>query len=428
MTPMYISNLVALLKPAAALAVITIASAFAMAQLPSKPHQPTAAAATTTTSAAPQRMTIRLVGPDGKPVAGAIVGNHVLWSEDKLPKLKVNFWGPTKEIVSDDQGRVSVIRSARDKSPLPMDDEPYLFSQLQRAVIYAITPDHRLVGVKELNELDAPTEVEIRMEPTSRVAGSLTVPDMVRKDPHFLVASSVRMRDANHDSDEFFICNGKESRFELLLPSGTYSVSSSASYGDARNTDIDGQTLTIHPGQPDVKLQIELRTSWQQLHLFDRPAPELAQIKEWKNGGPVKLADLRGKVVLLDFWSFGCGPCVADMPALMELHDRYKDKGLVIIAIHDNSAQSIAEMEQHLQKPRKTLWNGRDLPFLVALDGGETTEVAGTGGISTGATFAAYGVVPLGTKILIDRHGNVIAMAVAPSDAERLVIEALNEK
>ena len=179
MTPTYVSNLVALLKLPAALAIITIASAIALAQLPPEPHQATAAPKTTSAPAVPQTITIRIVGPDGKPMAGTIVGNHALWSEDKSPKLKVNFWGPTKEIVSDDQGRVSVNRSAKDKSPFPMDDEPYLFSQLQRAIIYAITPDHRLVGVKELSKSDAPTEVEIRMEATCRVVGSLTVPEMV---------------------------------------------------------------------------------------------------------------------------------------------------------------------------------------------------------------------------------------------------------
>ena len=72
----------------------------------------------------------------------------------------------------------------------------------------------------------------------------------------------------------------------------------------------------------------------------------------------MKLAELRGKVVLLDFWSFGCGPCVADMPALMELHDRYKDKGLVIVAIHDNSAKSITEMDERVQKARASIWKG----------------------------------------------------------------------
>ena len=43
---------------------------------------------------------------------------------------------------------------------------------------------------------------------------------------------------------------------------------------------------------------------------------------------------LRGQVVLLDFWGYWCGVCVHEMPALMKLHDEFKDKGLVIIGVH----------------------------------------------------------------------------------------------
>ena len=142
--------------------------------------------------------------------------------------------------------------------------------------------------------------------------------------------------------------------------------------------------------------------------LVGRPAPELHQIKGWKNGGPVTLAELRGKVVILDFWGYWCGPCIASMPKLMELHEKYAKRGLVIIAIHDDSVGSIEEMDARLRSARINQWGGRDLPFLVALDGGGQTRIAGTDKTTRGATTAAYGVTAFPTSVLIDRNGSII--------------------
>jgi thiol-disulfide isomerase/thioredoxin len=66
------------------------------------------------------------------------------------------------------------------------------------------------------------------------------------------------------------------------------------------------------------------------------PAPELTNTV-WLNtpgNQPLRLADLRGKVVALEFWTFGCINCQHTMPSLKEWHDRYADQGLVIIGDH----------------------------------------------------------------------------------------------
>lgn len=56
-------------------------------------------------------------------------------------------------------------------------------------------------------------------------------------------------------------------------------------------------------------------------------------------GNPFKLAELRGKVVLLDFWAKWCAPCVAELPNIRKLHDRYAESGLVVVGISfDRSA------------------------------------------------------------------------------------------
>lgn len=51
------------------------------------------------------------------------------------------------------------------------------------------------------------------------------------------------------------------------------------------------------------------------------------------NGKPVNVNDLKGKVVLLDFWAVWCGPCIATFPHLREWNETYKDKGLEIVGV-----------------------------------------------------------------------------------------------
>lgn len=50
-------------------------------------------------------------------------------------------------------------------------------------------------------------------------------------------------------------------------------------------------------------------------------------------GGRARLSDYRGKVVLLNFWSIGCPPCVAETPDFVDLYRNYRERGLVILGV-----------------------------------------------------------------------------------------------
>lgn len=64
------------------------------------------------------------------------------------------------------------------------------------------------------------------------------------------------------------------------------------------------------------------------------PAPDIEGISHWLNGEPVTLSELRGNVVLVDFWTYTCVNCLRTIPQLRIWHDRYTDDGLRIIGIH----------------------------------------------------------------------------------------------
>jgi thiol-disulfide isomerase/thioredoxin len=64
------------------------------------------------------------------------------------------------------------------------------------------------------------------------------------------------------------------------------------------------------------------------------PAPNFVGIKAWLNSAPLNIAELRGKVVLVDFWTYGCYNCVNTLPHVTRLYDTYKDKGLVVVGVH----------------------------------------------------------------------------------------------
>jgi cytochrome c biogenesis protein CcdA/thiol-disulfide isomerase/thioredoxin len=63
-------------------------------------------------------------------------------------------------------------------------------------------------------------------------------------------------------------------------------------------------------------------------------APDLAGAVEWLNSPPLTAQDLKGKVVLVDFWTYSCINCLRTLPYLRAWAEKYKDQGLVVIGVH----------------------------------------------------------------------------------------------
>ncbi len=193
---------------------------------------------------------------------------------------------------------------------------------------------------------------------------------------------------------------GPEVTLDLLCPAGCDLILHIEPEGLAlRKYQKDREIAPLKPGQVLDIGSIELHAT-SGFRAFGKPATEL-HVSEWVKGEPVTLAELKGKVVLLDFWGLWCGPCRKAMPKLVELHEKYARDGLEIIALHDASqskASLLGENRQYLDLS--------DIPFRVAIDAapheGPEAQLVGQG-----KTIEAYGVTGFPTLLLIDKDGQV---------------------
>lgn len=66
----------------------------------------------------------------------------------------------------------------------------------------------------------------------------------------------------------------------------------------------------------------------------ERAMPEIVGISAWINSPPLTRADLKGKVVLVDFWTHRCINCIRTLPHLVRWHDAYKGRGFLVLGVH----------------------------------------------------------------------------------------------
>ena len=70
------------------------------------------------------------------------------------------------------------------------------------------------------------------------------------------------------------------------------------------------------------------------LNVVPYTAPELLGLQDWINSEPLTLESLKGKVVLIDFWTYSCINCERTLPYVQAWYDNYKDDGFVVLGIH----------------------------------------------------------------------------------------------
>jgi peroxiredoxin len=87
------------------------------------------------------------------------------------------------------------------------------------------------------------------------------------------------------------------------------------------------------------------------------------------NGGDVRLADFKGKVILLNYWATWCGPCKVEIPDLIALQDRYKDQGFVVLGVSQDDDPETLRAFAGTYKMNYPVLVGRDAPDLLDAQG-----------------------------------------------------------
>jgi thiol-disulfide isomerase/thioredoxin len=146
------------------------------------------------------------------------------------------------------------------------------------------------------------------------------------------------------------------------------------------------------------------------------------QVEAWVNGTPLTDADLKGKVVLLDFWAVWCGPCVATFPHLREWHEKYSDKGLVIIGLTRYYNYAWDEESGRASRSQEKLTEEAEQEMLVEF--AEHHQLHHRFGLQKEGTLSDfYGVTGIPQAVLIDQSGKIRLIKVGSGDANAKAID-----
>jgi cytochrome c biogenesis protein CcmG, thiol:disulfide interchange protein DsbE len=127
---------------------------------------------------------------------------------------------------------------------------------------------------------------------------------------------------------------------------------------------------------------------------------------ETLDGERVTLSDLRGKVVLLNFWATWCPPCRAEMPAFQETYIEYEDEDFVILAVNATTQDSLEDITAFIAE------YGLSFPIVLDIEG-EANRL--------------YQVQSLPTSFFIDEEGIISEVVIGGPIAEALIRSRIEE-
>jgi thiol-disulfide isomerase/thioredoxin len=220
------------------------------------------------------------------------------------------------------------------------------------------------------------------LEELRRISLDLQAPDYYRAETTKLV--------------NLLVDGGRKAEAVKLINDSLVSVSEGVKNSDLRGVIKD----YLKDKQRHLRVQGEL-------------APDLI-IAKWIDQQPVRLADLRGKVVLLDFWAFWCPPCLDSFPDLNTWHEDYKDKGLVVIGV----------TKFYGHAGGMDVDENAELVFLKRFKAGYRLQY-GVAVAEKDYNHKNYGVESIPTTVLIDRRGVVRFMETGSGGNEDEIAAAI---
>jgi len=171
-----------------------------------------------------------------------------------------------------------------------------------------------------------------------------------------------------------------------------------------RISQIMGSTGTPSQKRAATSGFLQVRDRATQMALLGGEAPEIS-IPDWLRGGPASLSQLRGNVVLLEFWATWCKPCQEMFPKLKKLHETERQRGLEIIALtrHYMAYGGTAESKTQERQLMLGMVTEHDVNFHVGIAADEGLQ-------------GMYGANGLPTLVLVDRNG--IIRYVRPGEGD----------
>jgi len=208
-------------------------------------------------------------------------------------------------------------------------------------------------------------------------------------------------------ADSYLKTNKKELAIDALVDLRRLSIQlpSASLYKDA--------TMRLMRLDPELNTEQLFDDS---LALSNTALPELVA-DEWIEQQPKKLADLRGQVVLIDFWATWCGPCRYTLPNLARWQNEYKSKGLVILGVtkyYGRGGGKELKPDEELSYLREFRTRNK-LPYGFVVEDGDKNDFN-------------YGVNSIPTSFLIDRKGVLRYISLGASEDEIALLGQLIKK
>lgn len=178
--------------------------------------------------------------------------------------------------------------------------------------------------------------------------------------------------------------------------------------------------FTAKEMQADVIQRLKKREK--QYKMMGEPAPEFQGVDQWFPGQKTTLAEMRGKVIFLDFWATWCAPCLEAFPSIKEWNEDFKADGLVVLGVtrYYGTAEGFPVDNQNEIEFFKRFKKRYDLPYNFVVTKDTTTQ-------------REFGATSLPTAVLIDRKGIVrfVESGTSPTRLEQIreyIVKLLAEK